>query len=173
MGSLHILDTTVRVAVAALCGAALGWEREVKDKPAGLRTNILVALGAATATMAALELHVQLGNDGSQSSGTDPIRIVSGVIGGLGFLGAGSIIQARGHVAGMTTAATIWVVGAVGVACGMAYYTLAVVSSVAAFVVLFVIGRFEHSNLAPESVRKKTYESAGDRVPEDTALGNS
>ena len=152
--SYEVVDSVARLGVALLCGAVLGWEREARDKPAGLRTTMLVALGSATAAVAAIRLHADVSANGAWGV-ADPIRIVSGIIGGIGFLGAGAIIQARGNVHGMTTAATVWVIGGVGVASGLGYYGLALSSTAMAFVVLWGIGRFEHSDMAPESVRKE------------------
>ncbi|QEG36952.1 MgtC/SapB family protein [Bythopirellula goksoeyrii] len=161
MFDLEFYNILMRIVGAAACGGILGWEREVSDKPAGLRTNMLVAIGAATATLAALELYSGIAElyPGEKIT-SDPIRIISGVIGGLGFLGAGAIIQSRGQVQGMTTAATIWVVGGIGVACGLGNYALAITSVIITFVVLFIIGKFEVSTLAPKSVQENNSGSA-------------
>jgi putative Mg2+ transporter-C (MgtC) family protein len=154
---LGFTETLIRVLSAAACGFLLGWERESQDKPAGLRTMMLVAVGSAVATMTALNLFHDVINHSpnDRTLNADPIRIVSGVIGGLGFLGAGAIIQSRGRVHGMTTAATIWMVGGIGVTCGMAYYQMAITSTAAAVFILVLLGRFERSRLAPKSLRKE------------------
>lgn len=152
---LDLFNIVLRTGVAAICGGLLGWEREASDKPAGLRTNMLVAIGAATATIAALDLFAALNVEHETAVPGDPIRIISGVIGGLGFLGAGAIMQSRGRVEGMTTAATIWVVGGMGVACGLGNFTLALPVVGIAFVVLFAIGKFEQSQIAPDSIQKE------------------
>jgi len=151
---IDTVGLALRIGSAALCGGVLGWEREASDKPAGLRTNMLVAIGAATATIAALDLFASLARDAEGAVSSDPIRIISGVIGGLGFLGAGAILQSQGRIQGMTTAATIWVVGGVGIACGLGNFSLALVSVTISFVVLFVIGKFAQSEIAPESLQK-------------------
>ncbi|MBW3543224.1 MAG: MgtC/SapB family protein [Planctomycetes bacterium] len=135
-------EILVRPAVAMLCGAILGWEREIHRKPAGLRTHMMVALGAAAFTLTTLILFHSVG--GADTQGVDPLRVVSGVIGGIGFLGAGSIIQARGAVRGVTTAATIWVVGAVGLACGAGYYKIAGVVVLYSLIILVVVGFIEN-----------------------------
>lgn len=135
-------ESVGRLLLASVAGAALGWERERSDKPAGLRTHMMVSLGAATFMVAALEFtktvpelsHLRL----------DPIRVIAGIIGGVGFLGAGTIIEARGSVHGITTAASIWVAAAVGTACGMALYQTALASVVLALVILFALGFIEH-----------------------------
>ncbi|QDT15764.1 MgtC/SapB family protein [Alienimonas californiensis] len=143
MEELTLGEIVVRILSAAGIAGVLGWEREVHDKPAGLRTNMMVAIGAATVTLVTIELCLSLSvfpNDGIRA---DPVRAVSGVIGGLGFLGAGAIIQSRGDVRGMTTAATIWVVGGLGVACGFGHYRVAVTAAITALGVLLAAGRLE------------------------------
>ncbi len=134
------LDTAVwdvlRLPLAAVLGAVIGWERERGGKPAGLRTNMMVALGASTFTL------LSIGLTSTQDAG-DPTRIVTGVATGIGFLGAGSIIQSRGEVEGVTTAAGIWVVGAIGAACGLGAYLVATVAAVLALVILVILGRLE------------------------------
>ncbi|TWT88457.1 putative Mg(2+) transport ATPase [Pseudobythopirellula maris] len=148
------LDTLLRLLAATACGGVLGWERQARDKSAGLRTNILVAVGAATAAVTAMHLREQILAPGEAVVSADPIRIVSGVIGGLGFLGAGAILQSRGEVHGMTTAATIWVVGGIGVACGLGDYATAGIATGVAFLALWLLGRLQHSSLAPSSLQK-------------------
>lgn len=154
MTEVELVDIILRILAAAACGAILGWDREASDKPAGLRTNMLVAIGSAAAALAALDLFTEISLQSEGKVPTDPIRIISGVIGGLGFLGAGAIIQSQGRVRGMTTAAAIWVVGGIGVACGLGNFQLAFTTVVITFFVLFALGKFKHSNLAPESVQE-------------------
>lgn len=113
------LEITIRLVAACLLTAVLGLEREVRNKPAGLRTHMLVGLGSAAFGVLTLELVGDV--IGHQQQGVvtvDPARIIEGIVGGLGFLGAGAIIQSRGRVFGMTTAAGIWIAGAIGVGCG-------------------------------------------------------
>jgi putative Mg2+ transporter-C (MgtC) family protein len=97
--------------LAALLGGAIGWEREHSHKPAGLRTNILICMAATLLT----DLSVLAA---ASSSVADPGRIAAQIVTGMGFLGAGTIIQSRGTVTGLTTAATLWVVAAIGMAIG-------------------------------------------------------
>ncbi len=132
-----ILEAALRLTLASLFGAIIGWEREVSRKPAGLRTNMMVSLGAATFTLASISVTPE----GMQAA--DPTRIVTGIATGIGFLGAGAILRADGTVHGMTTAAGIWVMGAVGVACGIGDYYVAGISTLAALIILFVLGRVE------------------------------
>ncbi|MCA8971195.1 MAG: MgtC/SapB family protein [Planctomycetes bacterium] len=112
-----VTELWLRVAIAAICGGLVGWDRERKDRPAGIRTHLLVAIGAAGFTLLATEM-------GEKSRAVDPTRMIQGVIGGVGFLGAGAILQSRGNVQGMTTAAGIWVVAAIGIAAGLGEYHL-------------------------------------------------
>lgn len=120
-------------------GAVLGWEREAQHKPAGLRTHILVALGSALFILLGLQLHHDLIAK-NQAGNADIMKVLEGVIGGIGFLGAGSIIQSRRGVSGLTTAATIWLTAAVGVAAGLGYYRLSAIATVLALVVLLALG---------------------------------
>jgi len=121
---------------AVLLGGMLGLERELSRKPLGLRTNILICLGAAIFTIISIEMGLSLGGS--------PERMAAQVVGGIGFLGAGAIIRDRGTVQGATTAATIWLVASVGVACGAGYFVLAATGTVLAFFVLFGLSRIEH-----------------------------
>ena len=104
-------EVVTRLALALLYGGLIGWEREVARKPAGLRTHMMVSLGSAAFTLVSFELAAAARERDGMAS--DPIRIVEGVTAGVGFLGAGSIIQSRGSVEGITTAAGLWVVGAI------------------------------------------------------------
>jgi len=143
------LEVVLRAVVTLLGAGALGWQRERHGKPAGLRTQMMVGLGAVMFTMVTLKLY-QATLEAGLPGRLDPIRVIEGVIGGIGFLGAGTIIQARGSVKGMTTAATIWVVGALGIACGLGYFFLAGVTFLFSFIVLSGIGIVEKRWLTDE-----------------------
>jgi putative Mg2+ transporter-C (MgtC) family protein len=137
-----LLDLVTRLAAAMAAGMVLGLEREWRQKPAGLRTHMLVSLAAAAFTILAFELfHASL--EIAPDSQGDPIRVIEGVIAGVAFLGAGTIIQGRGDVKGLTTGASIWLSGATGLACGGGYYILAAITVALAFVVLALVGLFE------------------------------
>jgi putative Mg2+ transporter-C (MgtC) family protein len=136
-------EIILQLLMAIVAGALIGWERERHDKPAGLRTHMLVSLGAAAFMIGALELTVELG-DQNPAIRLDPMRALAGIIGGVGFLGAGTIIQSRGSVKGITTAASIWVCAAIGTCCGMGLYRLALTCGVIALVVLWLVGFLEH-----------------------------
>ena len=122
------LEMSLRLLLAAALGAAIGYQRERVGKPAGLRTHVLICLGAALFTVAS-----------SYGFGvaTDPARVAAGIVTGIGFLGAGAILhRAGGIVEGLTTAATIWAVAAIGLAAGAGLY---IISTVTAAVVLIVL----------------------------------
>ncbi len=115
------------IVLAVVLGAAIGVEREFSGKAAGLRTNILICLGAAVFTI----ISKRMAGDNEALT-----RIAAGVVTGVGFLGAGAIIQDRAGVHGLTTAATIWFMACIGMACGAGLYELAVISTLLAIFVL-------------------------------------
>jgi len=131
------LDAAFRLIAATAFGAALGWEREAHRKAAGLRTHMLVALGAATLIV------LGTGLAETRAGTMDPIRVIQGVAAGIGFLGAGQILQSEDRVRGLTTAAGIWLVGAVGVACGMGHYLIAFTAVVLGLLTLSVVNWLE------------------------------
>ena len=136
------LDMTIRLLSAAGLAFLLGLERELRGKPAGLRSHMLVSLGASAFIM--MGMHILLATaEGDPSARIDPTRIVEGVVGGIGFLGAGCIIQSRGNVQGITTGASIWIAGAIGVACGLGTLVLAGLLTGFALVTVVILGRFE------------------------------
>jgi putative Mg2+ transporter-C (MgtC) family protein len=115
------LSVLAKLLLATILGGAIGLEREMAGKPAGLRTNILICIGAALFT----QLSVDLARVGFASSGQpygDTTRIAAQIVSGIGFLGAGAILHGEGAVVGLTTAATVWVVAAVGAAVGAGAY---------------------------------------------------
>lgn len=131
-----------RLLLAAALGAVIGLEREYKARPAGLRTHMLTALAAAVFTLLTFELlHDTRKEDASGPA--DPIRVIEAVTAGVAFLAAGAIIQARGQVRGLTTGAAMWLAGAVGVACGGGYYSIAMMAAVLAVLILSVLSYLE------------------------------
>ena len=114
------LEIILKILLAAILGGIIGLERELSQKEAGLRTNILIAMGSTLLTILSIKL-------AESSSLADPTRIASQIVTGIGFLGAGAIIQARFAVHGLTTAATIWTVAAIGISVGMGLYLIALV----------------------------------------------
>jgi putative Mg2+ transporter-C (MgtC) family protein len=141
MGEFLDAGTWLKLALAAGCGAAIGFERELHDKPAGLRTNMLICIGSTLITM--VSIHVALVYSERQVNIADPGRIAAQIVSGIGFLGAGTIIQARGSVHGLTTAATIWVMAGVGLAIGASMFGLALATTVLLLVTLSVLGWLE------------------------------
>ncbi|GHG94652.1 MgtC/SapB family protein [Comamonas sp. JC664] len=112
---------TLRLALAALLGGVLGLEREVRGQAAGLRTHILVSLGACCFTLASVFIEVALGPDTPEGTRGDISRIASQVVVGIGFLGAGVILRHNGQVTGLTTAANLWLTASVGLATGLGF----------------------------------------------------
>jgi putative Mg2+ transporter-C (MgtC) family protein len=137
-------EAFVRLLAAVVVGAAVGFDRELLNKPAGLRTHILISLAAALFTLITFELHYTVVSGDSKST-ADPIRIIEAVTAGVAFLAAGAIIQSRGNVHGLTTGANMWLAGALGVACGAGDYVLAAFGTVFAVIVLAVLGRLERA----------------------------
>lgn len=135
-------DMVIRLAAAAGLAAAIGLERELRNRPAGLRTHMLVSLGAAAFLLVGYEILFSTAQ-GDPSARIDPTRIVEGVIGGIGFLGAGGIIRGGGTIHGLTTGAAVWIAGAIGVACATGNLILATLVTVMALVIVVVLGFFE------------------------------
>ena len=127
----------VKLLLATLLGGAIGFEREVAGKPAGLRTNILICVGAALFTHLSISI-AQIGFTPDGRPYGDTTRITAQIVSGIGFLGAGAILHAHGAVVGLTTAATIWVVAAVGAAVGAGAYVEGVGTSV--LIILVLVG---------------------------------
>jgi putative Mg2+ transporter-C (MgtC) family protein len=143
-----IKEAALRLALAIVLSAVVGIDREVRHKPLGLRTNMLVALGAASFSLMALHL-VDLMRDSPEVVRIDPVRVMEAIVGAIGFLGAAAIIQGRAEIVGATTGASIWVVGALGMACGFGFYVLAFAIAIAGVLVLTVLGLITH-RLVPE-----------------------
>lgn len=136
------LDLAAKLLAAILVGGAIGLERELRRKPAGLRTNILICMGSA--------LLMDLSMGITVTHGGDPGRIAAQVVTGIGFLGAGTILHTRGQITGLTSAATIWVVAALGLTIGAGHYVEAMGSSLTVVLVLMGLGRFEARFLTHE-----------------------
>ncbi|MBI4430596.1 MAG: MgtC/SapB family protein [Candidatus Omnitrophica bacterium] len=134
------IDLITKLFLAALLGAAIGFEREFNEKAAGFRTHALVCLGSAL--IMEVSLHVYRGVGGISG---DPGRIAAQVVSGIGFLGAGTIIRGGAEVRGLTTAASLWTVAGIGLAVGAGMYVAALVSTVVVLIVLFALGYVGHS----------------------------
>ena len=124
------LEMVLRLLLAAALGAIIGYQRERAGKPAGLRTHVLICVGAALFTITSLY---------GFGAAADPARIAAGIVAGIGFLGAGAIIRRdEGLVAGLTTAATIWAVASIGLAVGVGLYLISVVTTAIALIILLL-----------------------------------
>src|SRR6266850_8616603 len=126
----------LKLLMAMACGGAIGFERELSRKAAGLRTNVLICMGAALYMI--ISRHISGG-----AAYTDPARLAAQVVTGIGFLGAGVVLRARGSITGLTTAATIFVVGAVGIAIGEGMFGLGLLATVLIIMVLVVLRKVE------------------------------
>lgn len=133
----------LRIALAALLGAVIGFERRLRDKEAGLRTNMLVATGAALFTTTSIHM-AEFFMEWPGSIRYDPSRILSTIVTGVGFIGGALIFRSSDKIHGVTTAASIWAVTAVGVAAGAGLYITAIGVTVLIVLVLFVVGWIEH-----------------------------
>ena len=129
------MSDLIAMLISTALGTLVGWERQMGRKAAGLRTHVLVCMGSTLFVLITKHAMVDIVQDGGHLS-TDPTRIIHGVITGVGFLGAGSILRHEGYVHGLTTAASIWMVAAIGVAVGVHAYTLAIIGAVLALIVL-------------------------------------
>jgi putative Mg2+ transporter-C (MgtC) family protein len=146
-------STLARLVIAAILGGIIGLERQLRHKPAGLRTNMFICFGAAMFTLLSKEL---AGGPG------DSARIAAQIIPGIGFIGAGSILHSRGSVTGLTTAATLFVVASVGMAVGGGLYITAVFATFLILIALAVLGRMERGFALRTALY--TYEVAGSNV---------
>ncbi len=134
--TLHWPHVLLRLFVAAILGGAIGMERELRERQAGLRTHLVVCVGSALFTLvSAYGFHEFLTNGGSLVR-TDPTRIAAQIVSGIGFLGAGAIIRQGLSVRGLTTAATLWLVAAIGMAAGAGYYSAALFATAGALLTL-------------------------------------
>jgi putative Mg2+ transporter-C (MgtC) family protein len=120
------LEMVLRLLLAAGLGALIGWQREKAHRPAGLRTHTLIAIGAALFTIASIYGFI----------GGTPTQVAAGVVTGVGFIGAGAILHHTRTVEGLTTAASVWVVAAIGLAVGTGMYLFAIISTIIVFLVL-------------------------------------
>lgn len=131
--SIDLFDAILRIAAAAGLAGIIGLEREIAQKEAGLRTHMLVGLGAGVFAYLGIEAF-------PSGPGTDPARVAAQIVTGIGFLGAGAIVRYGPSVQGLTTAAGLWTAAAVGLAAGMAEYELAVIATGVALIVLYLVG---------------------------------
>lgn len=132
----------VRMLAALVCGALVGFEREIKDHAAGLRTHMLVCLASATVAILTIEI-MNMPVFDAEMTRVDPVRLVEAVTGGVAFLAAGLIVFNRGQVHGLTTGAGMWLAGAIGLACGLGLLQIAALATVLAIIVLWALRALE------------------------------
>jgi putative Mg2+ transporter-C (MgtC) family protein len=138
LATLSWWDALGRLALAAALGSIIGLEREFREREAGLRTHLLVSLGSALFTIvSAFGFHDVLTHDPQVVVRLDPSRIAAQIVSGIGFLGAGAIIRQGLSIRGLTTAATLWVVAAIGMAAGAGFYSVAVITTIVALIALW------------------------------------
>jgi putative Mg2+ transporter-C (MgtC) family protein len=164
---LDYVDVLARIGLTVLLAGAIGLERELNTQPAGLRTHVLVGLGAMLFTVA-----------GASIGGSDPTRVAAQVASGIGFIGAGAILRDAGRIKGLTTAASLWAVAAVGLTVGFGLYAAAATATVVTIVVLYVLKSLENGLFPRVQGRQLlVFTSAGTSVPAtvsavETVVGN-
>ena len=135
MTEIPLYEICLRLTAALIAGGAIGFERERDSQPAGLRTHMILALGAALVMILSINIGIKFGSD--------PARLAAQVVSGIGFLGAGAILRFGFNVKGLTTASTLWTTAMVGMAIGYGYYLVALFAVVLMLVVLTLVERFE------------------------------
>jgi len=153
--NIMLFDFLPKILLSIFCGSLIGFERELKDKPAGMRTYMLISLGATLFTLVGISFSEQWSGGIS-----DPMRISAQIVTGVGFLGAGTIMYARGRISGLTSAAAIWLSAAVGMAIGVDYLIFSVVVTLLAVVTLVFLGKIETS-LGLKGKRKYKFRISG------------
>lgn len=133
---MEVIDMLLRLGAGILVGLVVGLEREHAQRPAGMRTHLLVALGAAAVTVAGEWMSLKY-------PGSDPMRLAAQVVSGIGFLGAGTIIKAGVNIRGLTTAASLWVTACLAIAAGIGMYVVAAAGTLAVLIALVVLERVE------------------------------
>ncbi len=141
-----LLFSLPKVIIATICGAIIGYDREMKNKVAGIRTNILICVGATIFTIVSVVL--------AQLNHSDPTRILSTIVTGIGFLGGGAIMKTDDKIVGMTTAAFIWVVSAIGILCGIGSTITPILLTIGLIVVSKIFERVEKQMKENNNLKK-------------------
>ena len=149
------LEIIIRILSATMLGFAIGLERELTNKYAGLRTNILVCLGACLFTIISIYGFPTVVTDENANGIRDTARVAAQVVTGIGFIGGGTVLRHGATVFGLTTAATLWMVASIGMACGAGLYLLAIISTIMSILVLVSIRVLERSNII-KSTKNRT-----------------
>jgi putative Mg2+ transporter-C (MgtC) family protein len=162
---LHWGEVLVRVVLAGALGGAIGAEREIREREAGLRTHMLVAVGAALFTIVSAYAWADFSFSTREGITFDPTRIAAQIVTGIGFLGAGAIIRQGLSVRGLTTAASLWVVAAIGMASGAGYYSAAVITTIVVLISLWPLRIVAHrmfERIRPGELRLEVELMAGE-----------
>lgn len=146
---MDIFLVATRLILAAILGAVIGIEREIKNRAAGFRTHIIVSVGACLIMLIGIDAIGDISSDNAR----DAARLAGQVVSGIGFLGAGTILQKKNGVSGLTTAATLWLSGAIGLAVWIVYYEGAIIATVICFVTLISLNKIS------DLINKKTIKS--------------
>lgn len=136
---MDYIEITIKIGIIVLLSGIIGLDRELKHKPAGAKTHILVGLGSTIFTLVSIYMYYEF--QGKPGASVDPARIAAQVVTGIGFLGAGTIMQSKGMITGLTTAASLWAVAGIGLAVGAGMYPLAIISTVAILLVFAIINK--------------------------------
>lgn len=148
--NLTVPEIIIRLCLAMLIGGTIGFERQYKNRPAGMRTHILVCMGATIIALIQVEIAASALQDAVNHPElvgvirSDQARLIAQVVSGIGFLGAGTIIVTKQSVTGLTTAASLWAIAGLGIAIGMGYYAIAITSFIGVFIALTVVRRVIH-----------------------------
>jgi putative Mg2+ transporter-C (MgtC) family protein len=164
MVELSTLDVLWRLTLAAVLGGAVGFERELREREAGLRTHLLVSVGSALFTIVSAYAWTDFTFSRVNGLTFDPTRIAAQIVTGVGFLGAGAIIRQGFSVRGLTTAATLWLVAAIGMASGAGYWEAALIATIGAIVTLWPLKIFAHrvvERYRPEHAQRLVVELEG------------
>ena len=165
MPELHFGEVLLRVVLAGVLGGAIGAEREIREREAGLRTHLLVAVGAALFTIVSAYAWSDFEFSTANGITFDPTRIAAQIVTGIGFLGAGAIIRQGLSIRGLTTAASLWVVAAIGMASGAGYYSAALITTVVVLVSLWPLRIVAHrifERIRPGELRLEVELQAGE-----------
>ncbi len=155
LAEIFDLNVVLRVLSAILLGFAVGLEREITNKYAGLRTNILVCVGSCIFTILSIYGFPEVSVLGDELGTRDTARVAAQVVTGIGFIGGGTVLRHGANVFGLTTAATLWVSAAIGMACGTGMYGLALISTILTIIVLVTVRVFERTCLISSAKNKK------------------
>jgi len=149
------LNIIIRILASVFLGFAIGLEREMANKYAGLRTNILVCVGACVFTILSIYAFPMVSVSGEEFGTRDSARVAAQIVTGIGFIGGGTVLRHGANVFGLTTAATLWAVASIGMACGAGMFGVAIATTIISIIVLVFIG-FGERRILPNAVKNAT-----------------